>query len=100
MSYTHPKFPSGYATIRVTQEDIDNGERNDAESHPVALAMSRELDSVVDVAGRFAFVYRDGIDDITLPVDVQEFIVAFNAGDPVQPFEFQIPWRPRVPRHE
>lgn len=94
MSYTHPKFPSGYATIRVTQEDIDNGERGNCELCPIAHAMSRELGCAVDVSGPCAVVYIHGPVEIPLPQEARNFILDFDNVEPVQPFEFQIPWRP------
>ena len=77
--------------IIVTPEDIDNGIGSQADACPIALAVLRGYTYVdrVEVEddlrlyiGRTWYIY-------TLPLEADEFIQTFDAGDdPVEPFAF------------
>lgn len=78
-------------TVRVTRKDIKNGERNNREECPVALALARTFGlvrGVMTVEER-----RLEINDkpfCTLPASVCKFILAFDAEKPVKPFSFTL----------
>jgi hypothetical protein len=80
--------------IEVTAEDIANGVRNDAERCAVARACERAGFRGVEVdLGKLSF-YDDGDEDLvasaTLPDDVWARIEAFDKGEPVEPFAFDL----------
>lgn len=75
--------------IKVTQKDIDRGVKNDCDSCPIALAMSKAFGHMISVndheyRSRISFTYYP------LPVDVQNFIGHFDCEDQVEPFEFEV----------
>jgi len=77
-------------TISVTQEDICNGKRNSNNNCPVVLALNRQ-------AGRghsmdFGIYKKAGskIHYFRTPSKVYEFVILFDAGKPVWPFEFEL----------
>lgn len=74
--------------IFVTQEDIDKGVPNDDCKCPVALAISRVRSTAdVHVDRRYIDV---GYQSFTTPEPASAFIRAFDAGQPVEPFEFEL----------
>ena len=75
--------------ISVTQEDIEQGQRENCNYCPVALAIKRVVkpwDMAVGTStcGINAHSY-------TLPTVAMMFIDSFDKGLPVQPFEFELP---------
>ena len=76
-------------TIKVTQEHIDSGLRAVACLCPVALAMKDTTGDTWTVGCQKASAA--GVSRITLPQPVRDFIVDFDVGNPVQPFDFDIP---------
>ena len=76
-------------TIDVTQEDIDQGERDKCRRCPIALAMKRVFPGKVSlVYGTVAWVDLDRYAD--LPDEAQQFIMYFDEGEPVEPFSFSL----------
>lgn len=76
-------------TINVTQEDIERGKRNSCFQCPLVYAISRALDCGVHVH-RNCFFVRDELDDYSLPQSAIDFIAAFDAGEKVEPFSFEV----------
>lgn len=76
--------------VVVTQEHIDNGERDQSLKCPVALA----LGDGTEVYGPDCAPLGRPIGDpfVTLPGEVAAWIYRFDAGEPVEPFEFDIDW--------
>jgi hypothetical protein len=77
--------------IHVTQEDIDNGIRDDALKCPIARAIKRVVSSFLSVSG-YDINFDDGFNFLRIPPPekVTDFIIAFDAGDPVEPFDFEL----------
>jgi hypothetical protein len=80
--------------VSVTQGDIDNGTRCSWFRCPIALAAKR-LDNVFYVSvTAYDMTVRVGAPPerryrtFLLPAEAKEFIRAFDAGRPVQPFTF------------
>jgi hypothetical protein len=77
--------------IKVTQEDIDNGQRKSCSCCPVALAMKRVLDIDVKVGdNKFVLTSSDEFTILELPKEARIFIDAFDNDELVEPFEFEI----------
>jgi hypothetical protein len=73
--------------IHVTQEDIDNGVRQDCRCCPVALALKR--------VARIQRVFLGGVSlsptkIIWFPPEVKRFIERFDWRNTVQPFSFEL----------
>jgi hypothetical protein len=75
-------------TIQVTQEDISNGRRASCTDCPIALGLDRSLGFRCDGVGSL-FAQISG-EDIALPPNALNFLNRFDAGLPVQPFEFEL----------
>ncbi len=73
-------------TINVTQRHIDNGICLAPCRCPVALAF---MDEGIE-AGVTPFRLWIGKKSINMPQNASRFVVAFDRGDPVQPFSFEI----------
>ena len=83
------------AKIIVTQNDIDNGKRYSRQDCPIALGISRLFLVAPEYVSVRAFQFS-----ITnwpyyhrvflLPPKAVEFIEAFDNGDHVEPFEFEV----------
>lgn len=83
--------------IEVTQERIDRGKRQHACVCPVALALIPHMPK-----GTTFYVREYGLEvcehvfdankwQVNFPREVVEFITAFDRGDPVSPFAFELP---------
>lgn len=77
-------------TIRVTQEHIDKGIRNDVCLCPVALALKSAGICEPYVTGDEIEV---GSASYSPPEKVTNFIFKFDAGESVRPFKFSVPNR-------
>lgn len=81
--------------IEVEQPDIDEGLACNCDACPIARATQRKLPAgvMVQVQSRFAQVFVMGkhVKSIWMPAEAREFIKAFDAGEPVQPFSFDLP---------
>ena len=73
---------------RVTLDEINNGKRCDSSNCPIALAIKREMPNSRVAVGCY-YVVIDGEASI-LPTNAAVFLRAFDCGDPVEPFEFEI----------
>lgn len=74
--------------IEVTQEDIDNGARSDAEFCPIARAARRQgLEWYVTPR----YIYdRDKDRNLKLPEEARNFIDFFDCHIAVEPFSFEV----------
>jgi hypothetical protein len=74
--------------IEVTQQDIDNGVQCSSVRCPIALAAQRQIGC------RWVSVGPNHLDTghkrVPLPANARAFEYAFDLGDPVQPFSFEI----------
>jgi hypothetical protein len=79
-------------TITVTQEDIDTGERDDCNRCPIALAAGRVLGGKVIVDDDWIISRADFNDSdfYALTDEARQFILRFDAGEPVSPFTFEV----------
>jgi hypothetical protein len=82
-------------TISVTQEDIFLGEVGDCCECPAARAVRRAFPGCIGASvGPFAiFVSRIGgrVQQWPASQELREFMRAFDDGEPVQPFSFDLP---------
>lgn len=74
--------------ISVTQDDIDKGVARRCTECPVALAATRHVGKPVFVGPNY--ILSEPLEWDT-PSAVKEFIAAFDNGQPVKPFEFELP---------
>ena len=86
--------------VRVTQEHINNGYRQDSNRCPIACAIQELRKAlVVDVDGTSAYWTEPQYDNddlefnCSLPLEAREFVLAFDRHEPVAPFEFMLQWR-------
>lgn len=85
-------------TINVTQKDINSGIRADCHVCPVAIAVSRVLglnDVEISAASIYADFagsnyYREARIIQPLPLQVRSYIRAFDAGNEIEPFSFNL----------
>jgi len=74
--------------IKVTQRHIDTAYPGECDSCPVALAIRDAVD------GRPVSVFYGSIvigkSDCFMPDEVYDFVLDFDAGAPVEPFEFDL----------
>ena len=73
--------------IKVPQECIDNGIKNDPNYCPIALAIRNVVgkDLSIDVS-----IDEIRIEDRTYPISFADFITSFDKGLNVEPFEFEL----------
>lgn len=80
--------------VTVAKADIDEGVCGDGELCPVAIALTRTLNRNVVVEDSDISVYKpSGMSleqRIPTPRIVKDFINKFDAGMPVEPFEFEL----------
>lgn len=75
--------------IQVTAEDIVKGKRESCDSCPIALAITRKAGERASVDECTAwFISTESL--IPLPVSARKFVRAFDRGDSVAPFEFDL----------
>ena len=80
-------------TIRVTAEHIAQGWRGSACNCPIALALKDEWPGAeVEVSGPDIEVSADRLWLAQCDDTAMDFIVRFDAGADVQPFEFDVEW--------
>jgi hypothetical protein len=90
-------------TVSITQEDIDEGCRSDADNCPGALAISRATGYVAKV-GMVSISLRHAdngqrFEDINCPAMLRHFIEQFDNGNKVSPFSFELEV-PEPPPHK
>jgi len=79
--------------VKVTQETIDTGEPCNSFGCPIVIAVRNALGTAgrIEVTDTTIIVMADGINQFFItPWTVTEFVHAFDAGEPVEPFEFKI----------
>lgn len=79
--------------IKVTQADIDRGIRDDSSHCVVARAIAREFPDAtrIEVDTQAIRFTKDNKRLVYLtPWIAQSYVIAFDAGDPIGPFEFRI----------
>jgi hypothetical protein len=85
--------------ITVTKEDIAGGRRSDPEDCPVARALRRAGLSHFGVTGMAVMMPGESQHaSVLLPARVQEWIMDFDWGTPVKPFEFELTLPEKPPR--
>lgn len=80
-------------TITVTQEDIEQGIKEDTHRCAVALAVKRAMGwNDVLVGGQIcnARAWESGHKEYKVPEEVRKFVWAFDRGDAVRPFTFEL----------
>lgn len=77
-------------TIRVSQEDIDNGKRAHVTECMVARAMKRALGVEVMVAFKGAVLTDGSGKSFRLPDEVAEKILTWDIGAKMEPFSFEL----------
>ena len=78
-------------TIYVTQKDIDEGELNDCNFCPIALAMTRRGFKDVQVDSKTFTHVVNGVKVLRdLPEKAQNFITMFDAHLKVGPIRFEV----------
>lgn len=75
--------------VSVTADDIMHGKRRSSKSCPVALAVNRVIDPLC-YASVAAGTVRVGMLVYALPLEAKEFVSAFDAELPVEPFDFDL----------
>lgn len=78
-------------TIHVTQEHIDNGTAKSCEFCPISNAIHEATGRYVMTHAMRAWIACKWHD---LPVSVFQFILAFDRGDRVKPFSFELDYEP------
>jgi hypothetical protein len=79
--------------IKVTQRDIDKGTRASQNSCPIARAICRTFKKnkyAIDVSVRSSFIKVYGSCHYGIPKICQDFILNFDIGRKVEPFEFEL----------
>ena len=74
--------------VEVTQDHIIHGRRSDCTACPVALALEDVVPGPWYVNALWLYNTRKW--EIKTPKNVEEFMLAFDSGQPVQPFSFEI----------
>jgi len=76
--------------IDVTAEDIHKGIKGNCYRCPVALALRRTTETLLEVSSYCIRVYSFPIRDIQLPEIAVDFIKRFDRGKLVKPFKFYL----------
>lgn len=84
--------------VRVTKADIQNGKKCDHRECPIGQAMARRLD-LITTRGWQHSIWKNAVTmyssyeygfDSWLPMAAMLFIKAFDAGQEVEPFSFEL----------
>ena len=78
--------------ITVTQQHIDEGQRGSSTRDPIAFAMADAwcIQPYAGVARLFWYDESGEKHTADITEQLYEFIRAFDQGEPVQPFEFEL----------
>jgi hypothetical protein len=79
--------------IKVTEADIERAHRNDSYTCVVAQAIARAVPDAtrIEVDSQAIRFTTEGQRRLYLtPYAVQGYVIAFDAGDPIEPFQFQL----------
>jgi hypothetical protein len=80
-------------TIKVNQNDIDRAIRADSSHCVVARAVARSVPDATRIevdTQTIRFTSRGKRFAFLTPLTVQGYVAAFDAGDPISPFQFQL----------
>lgn len=78
--------------IQVTQEDIAKGKKSDSSCCPVALACLKTLNKTwSNVFEQLSLIEDGGMEIFAKRRQLEDFIHKFDAGEKVEPFEFELP---------
>jgi hypothetical protein len=79
-------------TVKVTQEDIEQGKPGVCDACPIALALVRGGADWADVWQGGVLVGGDdgGGDEYVMPKRGQAFVYRFDRGEPVEPSTFRL----------
>ena len=81
--------------VRVTQEHINGGTRNDCGCCPVALALIDMLYECVRVdATHIEIRIGTSVRGFLTPLEVAIFVRKYDGGEEVEPFEFELELEP------
>jgi len=83
----------GQFRVTVTEQDIEKAHRNDSYKCVVAQAIARTVKDAhrIEVDTQAIRFSRKGERLVYMtPYAVQGYVVAFDAGDPIEPFSFQL----------
>ena len=75
--------------VEVTAEDIAKGVRNTCDRCPIALALSA-LGVIEPFVDGYAVEFGNCEEQVRTPEVASAFIEAFDLGNPVEPFTFEI----------
>lgn len=75
--------------VDVTEGDIQRGWRLDCQECPIALAVSRAVGQPAHV-DHLVVVLLDSQESVNLPLDVRDRMLKYDAGEPMQPFSFEL----------
>lgn len=79
--------------VRVTAHDIEWATRKDSSRCMVARALAREVDDATRIevdTQTIRFSTGDNRFAYLTPLTVQRYVATFDAGEPVEPFDFQL----------
>ena len=78
-------------TVSVTEEDIAQGARRSCTTCPVAIAVARAYSEKIVWVNtcNITIGYEMG-KVVATPLEVKRFVLEFDAGEPVFPFEFTL----------
>ena len=81
--------------IQVTQNDIDNGATKDCECCAVALAIKRHYPKCEVTVSSDAVIITPPYKQLYLSLAARVFIMAFDKGYSVKPFNFELEYELR-----
>lgn len=91
---------SGRIRIQITEQDIAKATQNNSMRCVVAQAIARTIPTAsrIDVDLQTIRWSQDGVRNVWLtPYTVSGYVIAFDAGDTIEPFTFMLDPRRRVP---
>lgn len=94
-------MPGKRIAVRVTQADIDRAHRNDSYKCVVAQAIARTIPEATRVevdTQSIRFTVADERRLYLTPWQVQAYVIAFDAGEPIEPFHFTLTGHKRLHR--
>lgn len=77
-------------TFKVTQDIIDRGIRKSICNCPIAIVLRQQVLPYAQVGSSKIWFGSFDYRFITIPQPISTFIERFDAGGPVQPFEFEL----------
>jgi hypothetical protein len=93
--------PKTRFTVEVTERDIERAHKNDSYNCVVAQAVARTVQDATRIevdTQSIRFTVGDERRIYMTPYAVQGYVIAFDAGEPIEPFSFQLRNPRRVAR--